>query len=73
MSAMKSLLRLAVTNVQFKCNKMWYTQSDGLALGTSLSVMLANLWMKSLKNPYRSNIRAMCTFTVWVWDFFKAI
>ena len=25
-SAMKSLLRLAVTNVHFKCKKMWYTQ-----------------------------------------------
>ena len=25
-SAMKSLLSLAVTNVHFKCNKMWYTQ-----------------------------------------------
>ena len=32
-SAMKSLLRLAVTNVQFKCSKMWYAQSDGLAMG----------------------------------------
>ena len=36
-SAMKSLLRLAVTNVHFKCNKMWYTQSDGLAMVASLA------------------------------------
>ena len=28
-SAIKSLMRLAVTNVHFKCNKMWYSQSDG--------------------------------------------
>ena len=27
--------------------------------------------MKSLKNPYRCNIRAMCTVTVWVGDFLK--
>ena len=48
-SAMKSLLRLAVTNVHFKCNKMWYTRSDGLAMGASLAVILANLWMKSFE------------------------
>ena len=48
-SAMKSLLRLAVTNIHFKCNKMWYTQSDGLAMGASLAVILANLWMKSFE------------------------
>ena len=48
-SAMKSLLRLAVTNFHFKCNKMWYTQSDGLAMGASLAVILAILWMKSFE------------------------
>ena len=48
-SAMKSILRLAVTKVHFKCNKMWYTQSDSLAMGASLAVILANLWMKSFE------------------------
>ena len=48
-SAMKNLLRLAVTNAHFKCNKMWYTQSDGLAMGALLAVILANLWMKSFE------------------------
>ena len=28
---------------------MWYTQSDGLAMGASLAVILANLWMKSFE------------------------
>ena len=51
-SAMKSLLRLAVTNVHFKCNKMWYNQSDGLAMGASLVVILANLWMKSFEKIF---------------------
>ena len=50
-SAMKSLLRLAVTNIHFKCNEMWYTQSDGLEMGASLAVILANLWIKSFKKP----------------------
>ena len=48
-SAMKSLSRLAVTSVHFKCIRMWYTQTDGLAIGASLAVILANLWMKSFK------------------------
>ena len=46
---MKSLLRLAATDVHFKCNKIWYTQSDGLAMGASLAGILSNLWMKSFE------------------------
>ena len=49
-SAVKSLLRLAVTNIHFKCNKMWYTQSDVLAMGAPLSVILVNICMKSVEN-----------------------
>ena len=53
---MKSLLRLPVTNVHFKCNKIWYTQSDGLAMGASIAVILANLWMKPFeKSLQKSN------------------
>ena len=48
-SAMKNLLRLAVANVHFKCIKMWYTQSDGLEMGASLAVTLANMWIKSFE------------------------
>ena len=47
--AMKSFLRLAVINVHFKYNKVWYTQSDGLAIGASLAVIFASLWMKSFE------------------------
>ena len=46
MSATRNILRLAKTNVQYKCKKMWYTQSDGLAMGASPALILANLWMK---------------------------
>ena len=46
-SAMKILLRLVVTSFHFKCNGIWYVQSDGLDMGASLAVVLANLWMKS--------------------------
>ena len=42
-SAMKSLLKLAVTNVHFICNGIWYVQSDVVAMGSSLAVLLANV------------------------------
>ena len=48
-SAIKNLLKLAVTNVHFKCNGIWYVQSDGLAMGASLAVILANVWLKSFE------------------------
>ena len=43
---MKKLLNLAVSKVHFKCNDFWYVQKDGLAMGASLAVILANLWLK---------------------------
>ena len=46
-TTMKRLLELAITNVHFKCNEIWYCQKDGLAMGASLAVILTNLWMKS--------------------------
>ncbi|XP_075241736.1 uncharacterized protein LOC142336708 [Convolutriloba macropyga] len=50
-SAMKSLLKLVVTNVHFKWNKMCYTQSDGLAMGASL----AGLCIGSPMQPMTGN------------------
>ena len=46
---MKSLQKLAVTNVHFKCNGIWYAQSEDLAMGASLAVILANVWLKSFE------------------------
>ena len=43
---MKKLLNLAVSKVHFKCNGLWYVQKDGLTMGASLAVMLANLWLE---------------------------
>ena len=43
---MKKLLNLAVSKVHFKCNSLWYVQKDGSAMGASLAVILANLWLK---------------------------
>ena len=40
---MKRLLKMAVGQVHFKYNETWYNQKDGLAMGASLAVILANL------------------------------
>ena len=42
----KRLFNMAVSEVLFKCNKTWYVQKDSLAMGASLAVILANLWVK---------------------------
>ena len=50
-SAVKVLLKLAVTNVHFKCNGIWYVQSGGLAMGASLAVIIAIVFEASLQKP----------------------
>ena len=45
-SIMKILLRLAVRNIQFNYNKIWYTHSYFLAMGALLAAILENLWRK---------------------------
>ena len=42
----KKLMELAVTNVWFMSGSDWYIQRDGVAMGASLAVILANIWLK---------------------------
>ena len=53
-STLKALLKLALTNVWFKCNERWFCQLNGLAMGTSPAVTLVNIWMKSLEHQIKS-------------------
>ena len=53
---MKKLLNLAVSKVHFKCNGLWYIQKDGLAMGASLAVVLANLWLKEYEPALRKEV-----------------
>ena len=48
-TAIKTLLRLAVKNVRFNGNEIWYVQSDDLVMGASLALKLTNAWMKSFE------------------------
>ena len=55
-ATMKRLLNMAVSKVYFKCNDSWYVQVDGLAMGASLAVILANLWLKEYEFALRQQI-----------------
>ena len=55
---MKRLLNMAVSQVHFKCKETWYVQ-DGLAMGASLAVILANFWLKQYKTALSRDIPEM--------------
>ena len=52
---MKRLLNMAVSQVHFK----WYVQKDGWAMGASLAVILANLWLKQYETALSRDIPEM--------------
>ena len=53
---MKKLQNLVVSKVHFKCNGLWYVQKDGLTMGASLAVILANLWLKEYKPAFKKEV-----------------
>ena len=55
-ATMKRLLKMAVNKVHFKGNDLWYVQIDGLAMGASLAVNLANLWLKKYEFALRQEM-----------------
>ena len=55
-TTMKRRLNMAVSQVHFKCNETWYVQKDGLAMGASLAVVLANLWLKQYETALSRDI-----------------
>ena len=53
---MKKQLNLAVSKVHFKSNGLWYVQKDGLAMGASLAIILANLWLKEYEPALKKEV-----------------
>ena len=53
---MKKLLNMARSKVSFKCNGLWYVQKDGLAMGASFAVILANLWLKEYEAASKKEV-----------------
>ena len=52
----KRLMHMAASHVHFKGNETWYFQKDGLAVGASLAVILANLWLEQYKTGLSRDI-----------------
>ena len=46
----QKLLHPALINVLFKCCGRWYRQTEGLAIRSSFSVVLANIWMNTFED-----------------------
>ena len=55
-NTMNRLLNTAVSQVHFKCNEIWYVKKYGLAMGASLVVTLANLWLKQYETALSRDI-----------------
>ena len=56
---MKRLLNMAVSQVHFKYNEIWYVQKDGLAMRASLAVILANRRLKQYETTLSRDIPEM--------------
>ena len=56
---MKRLLNMAVSQIHFKCIETWYVQKDGLAMGASLAVIFANLWLERYETALSRDIPEM--------------
>ena len=51
----KKIPNLAGSKVHFICNGLWYVPEDGLAMGASLAVILANLRLKGYEPALGKN------------------
>ena len=56
---MKRLLHAAIDQVNFKGKETWYVQKDGLVVGASLAVILANIWLKQYETALSRDIPEM--------------
>ena len=45
-----------MSEVHFKCGSLWYVQNDSLAMGASLAVRLANLWLRDHEPALRKEV-----------------
>ena len=50
------LMKLAVTDVHCMACGQWFLQKDGVAMGSCLAVILANLWLKKFEEKMRLEV-----------------
>ena len=52
---------MAVSEVHFECNETWFVQKIRLAMGASLAVILANIWLKEYEQALKMEIPELTT------------
>ena len=57
---LKELLRTCTTNVQFFFNGKYYRQIDGVAMGSSLGCLFANVFMGHMEQQLYQDISSIC-------------
>lgn len=73
-SALKELLLRCTFNIQFKFNGKFYRQIDGVAMGSPLGPILADIFMGILEyRKLRNNISEMCLYRRYVDDIFAVL
>jgi hypothetical protein len=61
---LRDLLTVCTTNVQFLFNDIFYKQVDGVAMGSSLGCLFANVFMGHLEEKVDRHINDHCSFYV---------
>ena len=64
--SVEKLLELCVSNVEFLFNGTYYRQVDGVAMGSSLGAILANIYVGYIEHTI-ADIRRDVLFTGVMW------
>ena len=65
-------MELAVTDVHFMCDGRWFVQVDGVAMGSTLSVILANIWMHGFEKAIAADVPVITGIMPWS-PFFRVV
>ena len=71
---LRMLLTLCTTNVQFRFNDVFWRQVDGVAMGSPLGCLFANVFMGQLEKTIENSIKSHCSLYLrYVDDTFALI
>ena len=59
---LRDFLNMCTINVQFLFNDIYYRQADGVAMGSPLGCLFADVFMDHLEEKLRSCIDSHCSF-----------
>lgn len=71
---LREILTICTTNVQFSFDKTFWRQVDGVAMGSPLGCLFANVFMGHIENKIKSDIKSHCLlYTRYVDDTFVLV